>query len=188
MKINPIQNQGFTIIETLVAITILMIAIAGPLTIANKALLASLDAKNVMIASNLAQESLEYVKNLKDNNVYANDPDWLDTTGISLSLCTANNPCAVSAVPGQLVQPCDPTSSTGCNLYIDPGLGYDYDNTGSSTPFKRYVYLTGNPNTHTTTTEPNGYIDALVTVVVSWSTGPASNQVQVQSLMSNVMR
>jgi Tfp pilus assembly protein PilV len=54
------NNSGFTIVETLVAITILMIAIAGPLTIAQKGLTASTYARDQMIASFLAQDGLEY--------------------------------------------------------------------------------------------------------------------------------
>jgi Tfp pilus assembly protein PilV len=63
-NINKNKNQkGFTIVETLVAVTILMISIAGPLTVANKGLLAAINAKDQMIASYLAQDAMEYVKN-----------------------------------------------------------------------------------------------------------------------------
>ncbi len=62
-----ISNKGFTLVETLVAIAILMVAVVGPLTVANKAYRAAIDAKKQTIAFNLAQEGLEYINNLKDN-------------------------------------------------------------------------------------------------------------------------
>ena len=51
------------------AIAILMIAIAGPLTAANKAYTAALNARNEAVAYNLAQEALEYISNQKDNSL-----------------------------------------------------------------------------------------------------------------------
>jgi prepilin-type N-terminal cleavage/methylation domain-containing protein len=71
------MKRGFTIIETLVAITILMISIAGPLTIANQAITSAVTAKNQMIATGLAQEALEYINNIKDNNLVTGQTNWL---------------------------------------------------------------------------------------------------------------
>ena len=78
MKINP-TNKGFTLVETLVAIAVLMIAIAGPLTVANKAYTSALDARNQSIAASLAQEGLEYVNNMKDNHAWygGSGDSWL---------------------------------------------------------------------------------------------------------------
>jgi prepilin-type N-terminal cleavage/methylation domain-containing protein len=79
------HSKGFTLVETLVAITILMIAIAGPLTVANKGYTASIDAKKQAVAMNLAQEGLEYLNHLKDNRIWGNwDPgtDFIPKTNI----------------------------------------------------------------------------------------------------------
>lgn len=65
-----IKNRGFTLIETLVGVSILMIAIAGPLTVANRGYTAALNAKSQSIAINLAQETIEYISYLKDNQHY----------------------------------------------------------------------------------------------------------------------
>ena len=45
------RSSGFTLIETLVAIAILMIAIAGPLTVAEKGLTATYYSRNQLIGS-----------------------------------------------------------------------------------------------------------------------------------------
>jgi len=88
-------NKGFTIIETLVAITILMIAIAGPLTVATKGYTSSLDAKNQSIAINLAQEGLEYLNNQKDNQNlgWGKDIPFFNNSDISYSGCKIKTPC-----------------------------------------------------------------------------------------------
>lgn len=65
------MKKAFTIIETLVAITILMIAIAGPLTTAFRALSAAYDAREQMVAINLATEVVETVRNIVDGNIYS---------------------------------------------------------------------------------------------------------------------
>ena len=66
--INNINIKGFTLVETLVAISILMIAIVGPMTIAQNGLSSSIYAREQFIAQFLAQDALEYVRNVRDNN------------------------------------------------------------------------------------------------------------------------
>ncbi len=101
LLINMIKNtftnkRGFTLIETLVAISILMIAIAGPLTVAHKGYTSSIDAKNQSIAINLAQEGMEYLNFVKDNKVWG---DWFQGTAFDETVnqayrgCTITNPC-----------------------------------------------------------------------------------------------
>ncbi len=70
MKNRHIHNtQGFSLIETLFAIAILMIALVGPMTLAWSSLSAANDARNEVTATYLAQESLEYVRNVRDQAV-----------------------------------------------------------------------------------------------------------------------
>lgn len=73
------KNKGFTIIETLVAITILMISIVGPLTIAQKSLNAATYAKDQVIASFLAQDLMEDIKNNRDNYIITSGTGALDS-------------------------------------------------------------------------------------------------------------
>lgn len=171
------QKRGFTILETLVAITILMIAIVGPLTIAHRGLLDAVYASQQVTATYLAQDAIEYVKNIRDNNLikieagvagYDTSTAWLTT----LELCSETTPCKLDTVngdpytPGASVSPCE--VETSCFLYLPAsGIGYTHDTTARKTPYSRYFYLT----------RPSGSTSyqAKMIVVVSWSTGTINN-------------
>ena len=66
------HTKAFTIIETLVAITILVIAIVGPMYSIRTALVTSYTARDKLIATSLAQESIELVRQRRDNNYLYN--------------------------------------------------------------------------------------------------------------------
>lgn len=71
--LTPKQSlQGFTLIETLVAIAILTVAIVGPFVAIQNALTASFAARDQLVASMLAQEAIEYVRAIRDGNYIYN--------------------------------------------------------------------------------------------------------------------
>lgn len=77
-------KRGFTLIETFVAISILLVSLAGPLSIAAKALQSAYYSRDEIIASYLAQEAIEYVRAVRDQNYLAGNASWLtglDGTG-----------------------------------------------------------------------------------------------------------
>lgn len=185
MKIPSPKSNGFTLVETLVAIAILMIAVAGPLTIANQALTAALGARNAMTATYLAQDGMEVIKHVKDNNVALSITDWkngvydIQCTGQNGNYCAIPDMVQSSAVYNVIIKPCD----SNCPLYAnssDPQL-YRYTTSPSAsdkpTPFKRYYFLS-----NVTATE------MIVTVVVSWNDGSIPNEIRLQELMTNAAR
>ena len=64
---NPMRNSnaGFTLIESLVAISILLLSISAPLTIASKGLASSFFARDQITAFYLAQDAVEYIRDRK---------------------------------------------------------------------------------------------------------------------------
>ena len=76
------QHKGFTLVETLVAISLLMLAILGPLSISSAGLRNSAYARDQITAYYLAQEGIEYVRYVRDDNFikkYAGGGNgWLD--------------------------------------------------------------------------------------------------------------
>ncbi len=180
------KNRGFTIVETLVAITVLMISVAGPLVVASKGLSAALYARDQVIASYLAQESMEVIKNTRDNNLAAGS-GWLNGIGDASNCTSSTNPCDASAV--SLTSP--PTTPTGCSagscpIYFNSVTGYVTSSSGATpTIFKRYYYLI-KPNSVTACTTAE--TECQVNVYVIWNEGTVPYSVELESQLVSSMR
>jgi prepilin-type N-terminal cleavage/methylation domain-containing protein len=126
------MKSGFTLMETLVAITILLIGVLGPLTIAARGIADGLYAKNQLVANFLAQEALELIINQRDTNL-----DWIDNNLGSLDNWDYairecyTQPCRVSPqATGQSGDPMVYQGSAeslvycaGSGLYVESGSG-----------------------------------------------------------------
>lgn len=127
-------KRGFTLIETFGAITILIMAVLGPLALLVRSISDAEIIKNQITASYLAQEAIELVINRRDYNYKdaaayvtydasgenANSPDryyWL--AGLN-SCMGANAVCALSVPTGDVVQPAvscaDPADQSLCDI------------------------------------------------------------------------
>lgn len=60
---------GFTLVETLVAMAVLLAVLVGPITLIAHGLFSASFSRNRLIASNLAQEGIELVRAVRDNNM-----------------------------------------------------------------------------------------------------------------------
>lgn len=173
MNISTRPQSGFTIVETLVAITVLMIAIAGPLVVASKGLFGADLAKDQMVASYLAQESLEMAKNQRDNNLYT-QVGWLD--GMN---CTASSLCDLSPDGFALC-----SGSNPCPLYLHT---YGYSNNvddGTLSKFTRALYI----HQPGTTAICSSNEECAVTVEVKWNEGATPYSVRVTSELTSILR
>ncbi len=181
-KIRTALPLGFTLIETLMAILILSVSIAGPLTIASRGLNAALASKNRTTAFYLAQDAMEFVRYKRDSNCLTvssggcTGAAWLTT----LSGTAGNNGC-VSA-DGSLVCDVDsiqgtviPCSSGTCEPLNYKNSAYFYTHASISSPtivqsaFTRTVRII-TPVCHPpgSTTVPCNADEAQVSVTVSW--------------------
>jgi len=110
------HHKGFTLVETLVAITILVIAMVGPLYAVHKSITASNTARDKLIATALAQEGVEYVRGRRDNNYLAGRA-WM----AQLGGCFTPNTCTVDQGTDRLRvcggSGCAPLKLTSANLY-----------------------------------------------------------------------
>lgn len=66
---NP--SRAFTLLETMVAIAILLTAIVGPMSIMGDAITQMYTARDQMLAISLVQEGLEVVRQKRDSNMLA---------------------------------------------------------------------------------------------------------------------
>ncbi len=161
-------RSGFTLIETLVAITVLTLAIIAPFGAIQRVMSASNISKNEIIAASLAQEALEYVRFVRDNNYLADPSTFVSgnhqldgMNGVDGPVCTGSNKCTIDATVnpdgGSAIELC-PIS--GCpRLYIDDTQGFYTQQTGSgkrATPFTRSVNVS----------PQSGY--QIVTVTITW--------------------
>jgi prepilin-type N-terminal cleavage/methylation domain-containing protein len=151
------SHKGFTIVETLVAISIFLIVIVGPMTIASRGMQSSYYANEQMTAVFLAQEGLEGVRHLRDNKalevVDARDnvpPDTtVNTTDWYTELPTAcrqtNTKCDYDWFNGEnAFKSCGSTNS--CLLKQDTSrtdrvYGYGNSSSWTYTPFTRKIYV-----------------------------------------------
>lgn len=179
MKYYSSSQSGFSLVETLVAITILLIVIVGPMTISATAARSTSFSSEQVIAFFLAQEGVEIAQKTRDDLVLANftlpaDPSdgWFDFTN---STAAGTYVDCFEADPGGgcgLELNTDSTGSlkppvscgTSCLLYYDIGGArsrYTYSVTATSTPYTRTIYFeaTSNPN------------EVKVTSKVTWRTG-----------------
>lgn len=171
-----INQNGFTLIETLVAISILLVSIVGPMEIASKGLFSAYYARDEITAYYLAQEAVEYVRNARDTTYVRNafqglSEDWL----YGLEDCENEEGCKINTQESfYLVNGLNPDAVDLCDsdcgkLKFDTVTSlYSYDTEGDNivdSKFKRKVIIEKKEN--------NGVLDqeVIVTASVSWTTG-----------------
>ncbi len=161
------KNKGFTLIETLVAISILLLSISAPLTIASKGLSSSYFARDQIIAFYLAQDAVEYIRNTRDNN-FLSGSGWLngfpdvdgelftvDTTDGNMALCPINGCVAL-----------DYNSATGF---------YSHDDLSGSTS----IY------TRSVSVRTINVYETVISVDISWSTGTLGHSFNISENILN---
>ena len=146
----PQSNGGFTFIETLVAIAVLLLAVAAPLSIGSQGLTASRISKNQITALYMAQEGIEYVRYVRDTNSLEGQ-EWLQ----ELAPCTSTDGCRIDVPLGTIAAcggPCPPL-----RYQVSSGR-YGYTTGWSGTPYSRTI----------TIVEEVPSQEAIVRVTVSW--------------------
>ncbi len=129
-----VRERGFTLVETLVAVTILLVVITGPMTIASNGMKNSYYAGDQTTAVYLAQEAIEAVQKLRDDNALAAYNVYKTGgvySGFTIDWWTNLNPnckdsdgCDVDFSSGSLVFNRDCTTISLCLLKVDTGGTY----------------------------------------------------------------
>lgn len=166
------NEQGFTFVETLVAVSILLLAIVAPLSLAYQSLSASRIARNQVTAIYLAQEAVEYIRAARDGNTLSG-LSWLS----GLSACVVSGfsggyGCTIDVVENDIVA----CSAEGCKelSYDDQTFVYGYAS-GEESGFTRTVIIT----------ESEIDREARVDVSVSWRDGSTLRSVSVDQHIFN---
>lgn len=183
----PKHRKGFTLVETLVAIAILMLAITGPLTAASKALNIALTTRDQVVATFLVQDVHEYIQSIKDSNVY-NSAGWLESikTANDGSLCTQANPCIIdtSRVSGAPNVATRPSQTFTTQLYRDSlGRFTHVESDYTPTNFSREFYVEES--------QVEGYgnrSQARVVVTVRWMNGSTPFETTFETYIYRVVQ
>ena len=141
---------GFTLVETLVAITILLLVIIGPMTIAQKGIQNAYFATEQATAVFLAQEAIEAVREHRDNKALEVFRDDTEDTSPWVPSCQSGGCAYIGDGNFGLC-----SSNNNCILGVDSNGKYSHSAILDS-PFTRKVFISGTADA----------VD--IKVVVSW--------------------
>ncbi|MBU6310616.1 hypothetical protein KGO06_01635 [Patescibacteria group bacterium] len=152
------QVRAFTLLETLVAVAVLLMALLGPFAIAQQSLRSAYYARDQVTAFYLAQEGVEFVRAVRDENYLRGTP-WLQ--GIE-EACTQTD-CTVDFTTFTYA-PC----VTACEPLRVSQIGKLFNHaTGDQSPFTRTVRITADAE------NPD---ERIITVRVSWRSSGVSRE------------
>jgi type II secretory pathway pseudopilin PulG len=179
-------NGGFSILEALVAIAILIIALTGPMVFAQQSLRAARLSRDQVTAFYLAQDAVEFVKHVRDENSLSTFRyDWL----VGLEACFAdegnpNSGCQISTpewTGGSTAGAVEACPGADCPLYEQEPIGggklygiFSGTGSGESRFSRRVRIMTPEGDDPSSETE-----EVLVEVRVWWDTAGIDGERQV---------
>jgi len=186
-------QHSFTLLETIVAIYVLLAGIVGAMNLAQQNIGAITFFRHQLIAANLAQEGAEFVRNRRDSNALAcfatgtgdrscftftdpsSNPNTRNMEGIAGALsggskcddpavgCRVRDPLGNPATDIIEFEPCSSPSTCGL-LRFDPTTGLYQYTSGDPTIFDRKITVTSVPGP----ARDSGLQDWRVISTVTW--------------------
>jgi type II secretory pathway pseudopilin PulG len=165
-KINK-KTDGFSLLEVIIAIFVITIGIIGVANLISYSISSVAVAKSQIIATELAQEGLEIVRNIRDSN-------WLADITWNSGLDTCAGGCRVQYNSvGLLALGGNPVLNINSNGF------YLYDVTKPETLFRRKITITDNPDGDINTP------DIKVVSEITWSQRGRSFNVNAEDRLYN---
>jgi len=132
MWIKNKKYKAFSFVEVMIAVFLLSVGMIAVITLMSGSLRDSMDSRNQVIASGLAQEGTELVKNIRDTNWLANS----DPTGHSFDGINNSSNCTISYNSAGLDY--SPASNF---LKIDANSFYSHAGVTANTRFQRKIKI-----------------------------------------------
>lgn len=191
------EQAGFTLVESLVAILILVLTMGALFSLASGGIFSARYARNQIVANNLLQEAVEVVRNSRDTaaqsggyawdlwlaNYNVNESGELQDPGDLSFGCFDSDGCMID--PYDTDEPIRACGQECSNIvyYPDPGF-YAYEGTYNGvspedsyeTSYRRkirFVPVTGNPDQY------------MVTAEISWLNGSTTRTLTQSILLTN---
>ena len=176
-KFSKNKKGGFSLVETLVALTILLVAVVGPISLIGDSLHKIYYAKDEIVAINLAQEGIEAVRQARDTNKLSGGA-W--DTGITHTGAGGYYTIDAGNIGGALNTFIKQAPATAPQpVYLDTATGglYWQTNAGSyaTTQFSRIVRIE----------QITAGVENKVTSTVTWRTGGDIGTVTVSESIFN---
>jgi prepilin-type N-terminal cleavage/methylation domain-containing protein len=130
------NQKGFTLIEVLTAIFIITVGAGGAITLIHQTVGFTQETSSKLVASYLAQEGVEIVKNIRDSNFLKVHKTGIGEWSDGLTGCSSG--CQGDYTSNNL------SSYSGQKLKVD-GSFYNYGS-GEDTPFSRKITITPDTN------------------------------------------
>ncbi len=202
MKYLRSQSQyGFSLVEVLVAISILLLVMTGPMRVLTQTTNSTTYANQQTVAFFLAQEGLELVQLGRDNLVLGDFKDQIRGESVEpnpwqrfqtdFAACITDE-CGIipmNDADGLATTTCSMSNPTDCRLYLSTTTPttrakYSYTPGGQITPYTRTIRIGIIPNTQ----DPSRPRGIVATSTVTWRTGNlfTDQQVQLVTYYTNV--
>mgnify|MGYP001617296435 CR=1 FL=1 len=112
------SGAGFTLIEAMVSISILLVGVTGAMTLASNSIATASYTRNKLTASLLAQEAIEAIQARRDSNLLGMTSNTADRTGIRFysGLLTVPPDCNLPLATNTYVVAINPMSNTSIQL------------------------------------------------------------------------
>jgi len=177
---SKVGRMGFTLIELLIAISILSLSLLATFSAISNNIKGANFSSDEVTAYYLADEGIEYVRNLRDQNAIGNihafgtggtAVPWLSGIANSSSDPCFNKVCVADS-PNNTLASCSGAASTCPYLKTDPATGLYGYTFSVTTQFQRSITVT-----ITSATE------ATVASTVTWTTNAVSKSYTVSEIM-----
>jgi len=135
--IHPRRYFGFSIIEVIIAISLINIGLLAISSLVIQNIQTEEVNREYVIASMLAQEGLELVRNIRDNN-WRHDLDWKNGNGVNSATDIVQDGDYIIKRDGTIDNSIDNIDELGARLYLYNGF-YDHEAVGTATVFYRLI-------------------------------------------------
>jgi type II secretory pathway pseudopilin PulG len=168
-----IKQSGFTILETIISLGIVMIGMIGVASLSRQNISAQNSNRNFLLASVLAQEAVELVRNQRDTNQRNATDNWKTGDSAFSNSDIIQDGTYVIQYNGN-IKDTDNIDDTETVLYLDLVDNYYVHESGGGnieTPFRRLIEVTE---------DVGGDFISLV-VTVKWNERGSNHEYQVDA-------